>query len=180
VLCARSITPDIWILRVSSLQRLSQQNQQLNLVGGCNAIKSRDLKIGGRVRSPPPVHPGYGAVDAALERCQLLRGHLVHPHERKWRDKNGAEADAVPHRSITFSPLTSRVAKPFSSCCGQCFSKKRALRMTTPKRERASPRSIDWRRLVSQPEGKVVIPDAQTVGLKSFCERCSVVARSRT
>jgi hypothetical protein len=33
----------------------SQQNQQLKLVGGCNAIKSRDLKIGGRVRSPPPL-----------------------------------------------------------------------------------------------------------------------------
>ena len=36
------------------LQSFSQQNQQLKLVGGCNAIKSRDLKIGGRVRSPPP------------------------------------------------------------------------------------------------------------------------------
>jgi hypothetical protein len=25
---------------------------------------------------------------------------------------------------ITFAPFTSRVAKPFNSCCGQCFSKK--------------------------------------------------------
>ncbi len=33
----------------------SHQNQQLKLVGGCNAIKSRDLKIGDRVRSPPPL-----------------------------------------------------------------------------------------------------------------------------
>jgi len=62
------------------------------------------------VRSPPPVHPGYGAVDAALERCQLLRGHLVHPHERKWRGKNGAEADAVPHREYYLFPVD------FASC----------------------------------------------------------------
>jgi hypothetical protein len=34
---------------------VSQQNQQLNLVGGCNAINSRDLEIGGHVRSPPPL-----------------------------------------------------------------------------------------------------------------------------
>jgi hypothetical protein len=34
-----SPTPD-------SDQSLSQQNQQLNLVGGCNAIKPRDLRIG--------------------------------------------------------------------------------------------------------------------------------------
>jgi len=27
-------------------QKLSQQNQQLNFVGGCNVIKSRDLEIG--------------------------------------------------------------------------------------------------------------------------------------
>ena len=35
--------------------RPSQQNQQLDLVGGCNAIKSRDLEIWGCVRSPPPL-----------------------------------------------------------------------------------------------------------------------------
>jgi hypothetical protein len=33
----------------------SQQNQQLDLVGGCNTFKSRDLEIWGRVRSPPPL-----------------------------------------------------------------------------------------------------------------------------
>ena len=33
---------------------LSRQNQQLDLVGGCNAIKSRGLEIWGCVRSPPP------------------------------------------------------------------------------------------------------------------------------
>jgi hypothetical protein len=37
---------------------LNQQNQQLDLVGGCNAINSRDLEIGGHVRSPPPL-PNY-------------------------------------------------------------------------------------------------------------------------
>jgi hypothetical protein len=34
---------------------LNQQNQQLDSVGGCNAIKSRDLEIGVHVRSPPPL-----------------------------------------------------------------------------------------------------------------------------
>jgi hypothetical protein len=33
----------------------SQQNQQLELVGGCNAMKSRDLELWGHVRSPPPL-----------------------------------------------------------------------------------------------------------------------------
>jgi hypothetical protein len=43
----------------SSDQSLSQQNQQLNLVGGCNAVNSRDLEIGGHVRSPPPYQPSF-------------------------------------------------------------------------------------------------------------------------
>jgi len=34
--------------------RISQQNQQLDLVGGCNALKPRDLELWGRFRSPPP------------------------------------------------------------------------------------------------------------------------------
>jgi hypothetical protein len=43
------------IFRDSRGLPFGQQNQQLKLVGGCNAVKSRDLKIGGRVRSPPPL-----------------------------------------------------------------------------------------------------------------------------
>jgi hypothetical protein len=34
---------------------LSQQNQQLDLEGGCNAAKSRDLEVWGCFRSPPPL-----------------------------------------------------------------------------------------------------------------------------
>jgi|ERR1700688_2159977 len=34
-----------------------QQNQQLDLEGGCNAAKSRDLEVWGCFRSPPPPPP---------------------------------------------------------------------------------------------------------------------------
>jgi hypothetical protein len=34
---------------------LNQQNQQLKLVGGCNAINSRDLNLGSRLRPTLPI-----------------------------------------------------------------------------------------------------------------------------
>jgi hypothetical protein len=45
----------------------NQQNQQLNLVGGFNAINSRDLEIGGRVRSPSPL-PAFFTKDLLIPR----------------------------------------------------------------------------------------------------------------
>jgi hypothetical protein len=51
MLCESLITPDIDGFDVFfSFHSFNQQNQQLKLAG--NAVKSRDLKIGNRVRSP--------------------------------------------------------------------------------------------------------------------------------
>ena len=52
--------------------RLNQQNQQLDLVGGCNAMKSRDLEIWGRVRSPPPLPISF-IRNALLKRLTPIR-----------------------------------------------------------------------------------------------------------
>jgi hypothetical protein len=42
----------------SSVFEISQQNQQLDLEDGCNAINPRDFVVRGRVRPPPPTnHP---------------------------------------------------------------------------------------------------------------------------
>ena len=59
-------------------QSFSQQNQQLNLVGGCNAIKSRDLEIRGRVRSPPPL-PISTLFTCSWKNSRALEGALTAP-----------------------------------------------------------------------------------------------------
>ena len=41
------------MVRVRPVDELSQQNQQLDLLGACNDIKSQGLEIGSHVRSPP-------------------------------------------------------------------------------------------------------------------------------
>ena len=63
------LTPD-------SGQSLSQQNQQLKLAGGCNAVNSLDLGIGGRVGRPPPLATSEGGVKGAVGRKPTIR-HLM-------------------------------------------------------------------------------------------------------
>ncbi len=48
-ICARRFHPD------PTKTRTSQQNQQLDLAGGCNAVIPQDFVVRGRVRSPPPL-----------------------------------------------------------------------------------------------------------------------------
>jgi hypothetical protein len=77
----------------SSVQNLSQQNQQLNLVGGCNAIKSRDLKIVGRIRSFDPHRPmvflrHYTAFEYECSGCSNWN-----PIEKTKKRKNAANSN---------------------------------------------------------------------------------------
>ena len=84
-----------------------QQNQQLKSVGGCNAIKSRDLKIGGHVRSPPPL-PIQQTEKACTCSGPFSRVPLVYP---PYQPKHNAIASRGSAKLDLTGSLTSQIGE---------------------------------------------------------------------
>jgi hypothetical protein len=101
----------IWPSQASDVDRTSssQQNQQLNLVGGCNALKSRDLKIGGYVRSPPPPDQGPHAALCRPWAC------ILGPFQELVSGTQSGGIDSEPQTSVrvvcgSLAPPSDRTA----------------------------------------------------------------------